>query len=781
MASGNKKEPTDSTGVALHDRVMNVVDKQGQPIQVPALGKGFVEPIYWLKYRPARIIFTFDELMSICADEADGLAEKYSAEIDEWLQRMSYIGDDLTKMLRIPHNRFWSHALYDDGFHQLLESYLRLAPRYTALHRYLITKQMEEAEDRVHKLVFRNFLRLSTNKESKLNFIDKDKFADAIYDNFIFDIPKIMDVCTMFSRGNHDLVCRMINHIMSCQPKYTSDLKDTEDTMLLALERAEESIKSPEDDVGGGPRRLDDAADASELRQMPFWKLLERIHYVVDIATSQATFFEVYPTAAKIFTLENVGHRLAKFFDGTFPLLKEELVRRNNLESFDPVFSILKKRLSYAKSCVLKIFRSLLQSQCLEPLQELGQEKQANGLELPYLESFFGVICNCLTEKHFIVAYQQRYPVEEDISMFDQYNFFVDNTRALYVIQSMCAIYSELGSAPPSNLLQAQDAAKLPRRVPKVPPFQATNGVADTGQAAGSSAEAEFEEGAWGGEEEEGACGGAEASPEVHNLKELFPDLSEVFLQECLKYYNYNHEEVVMALLDNNLPPSLSEPTASTSAAAPLPVFEPRSIYDNDEFDILRRDDIDMSRIHIGKKSKTPKSLDDRGHDKVLKEMYQKYSIVHEVVDDEGLYEDEYDDTYDSNDVGLAEPAPEDELSTRRPFTMPRVLEPRQGRRSHENRYGDRDAEPEPEEAPPRDQFVPNPAEIREQRERRYREKMERMGTAPRRRDFKGGARGQGQSQEVLRDRQYKERHKSTFSHNQRAGADHKRSRGMYS
>ncbi|XP_075735473.1 activating signal cointegrator 1 complex subunit 2-like isoform X2 [Rhipicephalus microplus] len=114
---------------------MQVVDEHGQPIQVTALSKSFVEPVYWLKYRPPRMIFSFDELMSICADETQGLAEKYSAAIDEWLDRMAYIEEDLMKMLRIPHNRFWSHARYDDAFHQLLESYLRLAPKYTGLHR----------------------------------------------------------------------------------------------------------------------------------------------------------------------------------------------------------------------------------------------------------------------------------------------------------------------------------------------------------------------------------------------------------------------------------------------------------------------------------------------------------------------------------------------------------------------------------------------------------------------------------------------------------------------
>ncbi|KAM7301733.1 hypothetical protein ISCGN_017250 [Ixodes scapularis] len=250
------------------------------------------------------------------------------------------------------------------------------------------------------------------------------------------------------------------------------------------------------------------------------------------------------------------------------------------------------------------------------------------------------------------------------------------------------------------------------------------------------------------------------------------------FLQQCLEYYNDNYEEVVMALLDNNLPPSLSQPEPSSSRLATL---EARSIYDNDEFDILRRDDVDLSRIHIGKKSKTPKSLDEKGHDRVLKEVYEKYSMIHEDVA-EDTYEDEYDDTYDSNDVGLEEPARGDELTTRRPFTVPRVLEPKQGRRNGDSRYDDGGGafEEEEEWQPPRDQFVANPAEIRERREQRHREMMERRGGPPRQRNVRGGPRGRGQSRDVLRDRQLKERHGSA-GHNQRAQADHKRSRGMYS
>lgn len=212
-------------------------------------------------------------------------------------------------------------------------------------------------------------------------------------------------------------------------------------------------------------------------------------------------------------------------------------------------------------------------------------------------------------------------------------------------------------------------------------------------------------------------------------------------------------------------------------------MFEPRSIYDNDEFDIFRRDDVDLSKIHIGKKSKTPKSLDDKGCEKVLKEVYEKYSIIQEDVVADNVYDDEYDDTYDTNDVGLEEPTRGDELALRRPFTVPRVLDQRQSWRNREGRFdgdGTSFEEEEGEEHPPRDLFVSNPAELRAKREQRNQERMERMGP-PRRRDVKGGPRGQGQTREVTRDRQLKERHKSSVNHNQRAQADFKRSRGMYS
>lgn len=42
------------------------------------------------------------------------------------------------------------------------------------------------------------------------NFITPDVFGEIIYNNFLFDIPKILDLCVLFGKGNAPLLHKMI-------------------------------------------------------------------------------------------------------------------------------------------------------------------------------------------------------------------------------------------------------------------------------------------------------------------------------------------------------------------------------------------------------------------------------------------------------------------------------------------------------------------------------------------------------------------------------------------
>ena len=101
--------------------------------------------------------------------------------------------------------------------------------------------------------------------------------------------------------------------------------------------------------------------------------------------------------------------------------------------------------------------------------------------------------------------------------------------------------------------------------------------------------------------------------------------------QKCLKYFNKDVEQVINAFLENNLPefPQDSEvidsekPTTSGRASAYqdanydydeeeysdlrykqefVELSSRKNVYDNDEFDIFKKDTVDTSKIVFGKK-----------------------------------------------------------------------------------------------------------------------------------------------------------------------------------
>ena len=61
----------------------------------------------------------------------------------------------------------------------------------------------------------------------KENYISPEVLGQMLYDNFIFDIPKMMDLCVLFGPTNSTLIGKMFTNIFSHQPKYRFDLEET--------------------------------------------------------------------------------------------------------------------------------------------------------------------------------------------------------------------------------------------------------------------------------------------------------------------------------------------------------------------------------------------------------------------------------------------------------------------------------------------------------------------------------------------------------------------------
>ncbi|XP_022098496.1 activating signal cointegrator 1 complex subunit 2-like [Acanthaster planci] len=716
----------------------------GTKVTKPALDSCWMEEVEFLVYQPP---------------PPEGCD---AASREEWQEMMGYIEEDLHWLLKLPHHKFWSQVVYDHSLQQCLDSYLREAPRtfdpMTSLPDDFTTRQRS-----VHKLVFLTFLRMATCKETKESFITPSVFGDIIYENFLFDIAKLMELCVLYGGGNSDLLAKMVGNIFKNQPKYKDDLIAVIPTIVQCFDNILEKcgLKAVSD-------TLPEAPQARILHTMPDNELGDIIHYLTDSALSILSFLEIYPEGAWAFHKHSFVLKVAAFVETFLPALERAMKERQWAEPSKK--KLFQKHLKLGKVSLARVCQCIVTRCYIQPIVEGGRRMTFLGLVEDYLE----LMSSLLSDKHFLSVFARQYHIGEDLDVVLQ-KAHVDETRAQF-------IFDGFRNAATTH---HKDRAK------------------HDGTAASSSVEAQRPDGIascqYGLAPEDfqtdeyieqlapsssGACGGGVSEVEmlslISSVKDLFPDYGEGFIEACLEEYSFDTTKVIHAILEDKLVPGLQEldktmartakPQAAmkpggkdVTPAGETSLLQQRSnIFQNDEFDIFSRDTVDTSRIHKGKR-------DDRLSDqKLQKDKTHLARLVSSCEEYNYEYEDEYDDTYDANDVGADDADSADELTSRRPFMVPRVL--RGGEESSSGEEDDQDTEPPP------------PNETRDTQAPHNRQHASRGGG---RRGglsdaVKGQSKGQGQSKETQRARGFKDRNKSSrANHNRKAMADKKRSKGM--
>jgi len=127
--------------------------------------------------------------------------------------------------------RFWCQLIHDSSLHHCIDSYLNEARRPhdvadTTELEHAMPSDVRDCQMSLHRLFFLVCLRSSTHRESPSNFIEGKVFGDILYENYIFDIPRLMDICVVYGHGNDTaLVSKMIGNVFQQQPKYSDDLR----------------------------------------------------------------------------------------------------------------------------------------------------------------------------------------------------------------------------------------------------------------------------------------------------------------------------------------------------------------------------------------------------------------------------------------------------------------------------------------------------------------------------------------------------------------------------
>ncbi|XP_077163362.1 activating signal cointegrator 1 complex subunit 2 isoform X2 [Paroedura picta] len=606
------------------------------------------------------------------------------------------------------------------------------------------------------------------------HFITPSVFGEIVYNNFLFDIPKILDLCVLYGKGNNALLHKMIENIFIQQPSYFSDLDETVPTVLQVFSNILHTCGLQCEGVSAEPQKLEERIRMTP-GDMPLQELMDIVLYLCDTCITLWAFLDVFPLACQTFQKHDFCSRIASFYELVIPELESVIKKRRHEDS--SLMLDVWTRLSHSRKKMVEVFHIIVNQLCLQPILESSHDNVQ-----PFIEEFLQIFTSVLQERRFLRDYDELFSVADDVSLLQQASSSLDETRTTYILQAVEG---------------AWEGVDRRKQTAKGPPMPA--------ETAGSSATPpSSNEGLERLMEDPAECAGAAAMPAarvsgveldslISQVKDLLSDLGEGFVLACLEEYNYDVEQVINNILEDKLVASLKKLDRAMPRPLkqdPTPLVTARgNIFQNDEFDVFSKDSVDLSRVQKGKRSDrttTKGLLNDKSIVAEQRERYSQYSVIVEEVPEqsgEGLfcqddYEDEYDDTYDGNQVGANDADSDDELISRRPFTIPQVL--RSKEQEEEEEEEEEEAETNAKEAA-KDHFVQDPAVLRERAEARRMTFLARKGHKPDNSTaIVGGAKGHGQSRETVQERRKKEASKGTrANHNRRAMADRKRNKGM--
>nr|XP_005496112.1 activating signal cointegrator 1 complex subunit 2 [Zonotrichia albicollis] len=697
------------------------------------------------------------------------------ALVEEFLERAKFIADDLNWLLALPHDKFWCQVIFDESLQKCLDSYLRSAPRkFDVL--WDCHPEVQELQKCLHRSVFLTFLRMSTHKESKDHFITPSVFGKIIYNNFLFDIPKILDLCVLFGKGNGLLLQKMIGNIFTQQPSYFSDLDETLPTILQVFNNILHKCGLQCEGASAEPQKLEEKVSVTA-GNMPLQELKDIVLYLCDTCTTLWAFLDVFPLACQTFQKHEFCYRLASFYELAIPELESAIKKRHYEDN--SVFADLWRRISHSRKKMIEVFHILVNQVCLQPILESSCENIQ-----PFIEEFLQIFTSVLQERRFLRDYDELFPVEDDVSLLQQASSALDETRTAYILQAVESAWEGVDRRK-GQAVKAPAASNRASAIVESSP--------EDREDAGAACALE-DECAGAAAAPVAAVSGVELDSLISQVKDLLPDLGEGFILACLEEYGYDTEQVINNILEEKLVPYLDKLDRRMQRQLkpdPTPLVSSRcNVFQNDEFDVFSRDAVDVSRIQKGKrreKDTTRSLVNDKRLVAEQRQRYSQYSVVLEELPlppaaalGFGDYEDEYDDTYDGNQVGANDADSDDELIARRPFTIPQVLRPKGHEEGQETEEEDEEEEEEAEKERTKDHFVQDPAVLRERAEARRQAFLARKGHKHDGSAVVGNAKGHGQSRETLQERRKKEANKSTrANHNRRAMADRKRSKGM--
>lgn len=107
----------------------------------------------------------------------------------------------------------------------MITSILQDVPTYYNLDKLPDDQEMKDLLKKLMRNVVVIFGRLAIGKESPSEFMAPEFQKELLYNNYMFTIPIIFDLCQHFGRENDKMLDKMLSHLFALQPSYMYDVE----------------------------------------------------------------------------------------------------------------------------------------------------------------------------------------------------------------------------------------------------------------------------------------------------------------------------------------------------------------------------------------------------------------------------------------------------------------------------------------------------------------------------------------------------------------------------
>mmetsp|Transcript_10537 Transcript_10537/g.27506 ORF Transcript_10537/g.27506 Transcript_10537/m.27506 type:complete len:856 (+) Transcript_10537:104-2671(+) len=220
------------------------------------------------------------------------------------------ISADLGHLLKQDAKSFWSTVLNDTSLHVCIDSYLRFKRRGHD-RRADDVQGTSAAEQQLARRVLMVLMRMVTSYEDGKGAPPDAERARCLYDRWLLDVPKLLDVAALYGPANPRLVSQFLSSVFTLQPQYKGDVQGIVPPLIANLG----SVLQQATAAARAASRGDAAAFAS---------LCDDGTYMLDVCATLGAFVSCYPAGAALLLAPGPGSligALTEVHDQLLPLL----------------------------------------------------------------------------------------------------------------------------------------------------------------------------------------------------------------------------------------------------------------------------------------------------------------------------------------------------------------------------------------------------------------------------------------------------------------------------